>query len=331
MFTRRCFVAAVAIVSLWPSVSHAQSRANALSIGKVYNIGFLYPGPQPASIPRIEAFSNGLKAAGIPAAQINIIPRVTAGDPTKLAPMAADLVDRNVDLILAVSPAAIRAAKETTRTVPIVVSDLESDPVASGFVASNARPGGNITGCFLDFPDFSKKWLEALKEVADISIVAVLWDSAGGSAQLKGVEAAAETLGIKLIVREAPRSVAEIAPALRSVAADGARALLILPNPVAGAHTKTFAQLALEHKLPSISLFPHFAHDGGLMAYGPNLMAFFHQIGGIAAKVLRGANTAELPIETPNTFEFMLNLKTAKALGITIPATTMLRADAIID
>jgi putative ABC transport system substrate-binding protein len=322
---RRGFIALAGAAALCPLPVAAQQSA------KTYQIGFLYPGPQAAAPPRIAAFSSGLEAGGVRSEQVTIIPRVTGGDRALLAPMAADLVARKVDLILAVSPAAIRAAQAATRKIPIVVSDLESDPVASGFIASNARPGGNITGCFLDFPDFSKKWLEALKEaVAQVSTVAVLWDRVGGPTQLKGVQTAAETLGVKLAILEMPGR-ADVELAFQSIVEQGAHALVMLPSPVIGANTKLLAELALTHRLPAVTVFPDFARNGGLMAYGPNLMAFFRQQGVMAAKILRGAKPAEMPIETPTKFEFVLNLKTARLLGLTVPPSVMLRADEVIE
>jgi putative tryptophan/tyrosine transport system substrate-binding protein len=138
----------------WPLSAGAQQPT--------FQVGFLYPGPQSAVPPRIAAYSSGLRAGGIRPEQVSIVARATGGDAALLAPMAADLVARNVDLIEAVSPAAVRAAQAATAAIPIVAGDLESDPVASGFAASVARPGANITGVFLDFPDFSKKWLEGV-------------------------------------------------------------------------------------------------------------------------------------------------------------------------
>src|SRR5205807_3211681 len=185
---RREFMSLIAgAAATWPLAAHAQQPT--------FQVGFLYPGPQAAASPRIAAYSSGLQAGGIRPQQVDIIARMTDGDAAPLAPMAADLVARKVDVIAAISPAAVRAAQAATATIPIVAGDLESDPVASGFAASIARPGGNITGVFLDFLDFSKKWLEALKEaVPQMAQVAVFWDPATGPMQRQAVEAAAQTL-----------------------------------------------------------------------------------------------------------------------------------------
>jgi putative ABC transport system substrate-binding protein len=307
----------------WPLSAGAQQPT--------FQVGFLYPGPQSAVPPRIAAYSSGLRAGGIRPEQVSIVARATGGDAALLAPMAADLVARNVDLIEAVSPAAVRAAQAATAAIPIVAGDLESDPVASGFAASVARPGANITGVFLDFPDFSKKWLEALKEaVPQIARAAVFWDPATGPMQRRAVEAAGQTLNLKLAILQV-QTREDFESAFQSATQQGAEALLMLSSPVIGANTKLLGGLTLAHRLPAVTLFTDFARDGGLMAYGPNLLGVFRQGGVLAAKILQGAKPAETPIETPTKFEFVLNLKTAAQLGITVPASVLLRADEVIE
>jgi putative ABC transport system substrate-binding protein len=260
-----------------------------------------------------------------------VVTRAAGGNDALLAQMAFDLVARKVDLIAAISPAAVRAAQAATSVIPIVASDLESDPVASGFIASVARPGSNITGTFLDFPDFSKKWLEALKEaVPQVSRIAVFWDPGTGQVQVRAVEAAARTLKLDLAILEV-HGRPDIEATFQSAARQGAGALLMLSSPLIGSTTKLLADLAAKHKLPAITLFTDFARDGGLMAYGPNLLSFFRQQGVMAAKILQGAKPAEMPIETPTKFEFVLNLKTAALLGLTVPPSILLRADEVIE
>jgi putative tryptophan/tyrosine transport system substrate-binding protein len=296
-----------------------------------FQVGYLYPGTQAAVVSRVAAFRSGLQAGGVRADQVSVIVRVADGDLRLLASLAADLVGRKVDLIHATGPVAVRAARAATATVPIVAGDLESDPIGSGFIVSNRRPGGNITGMFLDFPEFSKKWLESLKEaVPQATSVAVFWDSATGSTQLRAVEAAAPTLGLKLIVLDVQKR-ADFEAAFQSAKQQGAGALVILSSPLIGGNTKSLADLALTHRLPAVTLFPDFARDGGLMAYGPNLLTFIRQQGVMAAKILQGANPAEMPIETPTRFEFVLNLKTAAVLDIVVPPSILLRADDVIE
>jgi putative ABC transport system substrate-binding protein len=272
---------------------------------------------------------SGLQSGGLPTEQVTILLRVTGGDAALLGPMAADLVAGKVDLIFAIGPAAVRAARGATTSIPIVAGDLESDPLSTGFISANRRPGGNVTGVYLDFPDFSKKWLQALKEtVPQISTVAVLSDPTTGRHQRQAVEAAAAELSLKVTVSEV-RVRDDIERALQS--ADSQGGLLALSSPFIGANTKLLADLALKYRLPAVTLFTDFARDGGLMAYGPNLQTVLRQEGVIAAKILLGANPAETPIETPTRFEFVLNLKTAKLLGLVIPASTLLRADEVIE
>jgi putative ABC transport system substrate-binding protein len=322
---RREFIGLVGAATAWPTVAAAQQPA------KVRRIGFLWPGARAFAPSPLAATQSALEAGGLRAEQVEIIQRIADDNAALVAPMAAELVALNVDLIQALSPAAIRAARTATANIPIVGVDLESDPVASGFIASNTRPGGNITGVFLDFPDFSKKWLEALKEaVPQVTNVAVMWDPATGPNQLKAVEAAAAALSLTLTVLEVGLPTG-IEPAFQSAVQNGAGALLMLSSPLIGGRSKLFADLALKYRLPAITLFADFAHGGGLMAYGPNLLAFVRQGGVMAAKILLGANPAETPIETPAKFEFVLNLKTAKLLGLTIPATLLLRADEVIE
>lgn len=211
------------------------------------------------------------------------------------------------------------------------MGDFESDPVEAGFIASAARPGGNITGMFLDFPDFGKKWLELLKEaVPEVASVGVLWDPETGPVQLRAVEAAAQTLKLKLETMEV-RGSGDLEGFILSAKQRGVGALLFLSSPFIGSNTKLLADLALAQRLPAVTLFTDFARDGGLMAYGPNLLAYFRQMGVLAAKLLRGEQAAELPIETPTKFEFVLNLKTAKILGVKIPQSILLRADDVIE
>jgi putative ABC transport system substrate-binding protein len=321
---RRDFITLLGSAAVWPLAVHAQKS------GK-FQVGFFYPGSQAAAQSRIAAFLSGVRAGGVGDDQVELIPGITGGDPTLLAPTAAKLVERKVDLIFAVSPVAVRAARAATATIPIIAGDLESDPVDSGFAASISRPGGNITGAFLDFPEFGKKWLEALKEaVPQVANVAVFWDPATGPMQRKATEAAAVALALKLTVLEV-KVRADIEPAFKASTQQGARALLMLSSPVIGSNTKLCAELALTHRLPAMTLFTDFAREGGLMAYGPNLMAWFRQQGVMAAKILQGAKPAETPIEMPTKFEFVLNLKTARALGLTIPASILLRADEVIE
>ena len=309
----------------WPLMASAQQP-------QVRTVGFLYPGPAIAATSRVAAVVEGLRAGGYREPQdVKVITRSAEGDVRLLPSMAADLIARKVDLIVAVSPEAVRAAQSATATIPIIVGDLESDPVAVGFVHSIAKPGGNITGVFLDFPEFGKKWVELLKEsVPQLASVAVFWDPATGMMQLNAVESAAKTFNLKLDRLEL-RGRADVESVFVAATQRGAGALLMLSSPFVGANTKLLADLAAAHRLPAITLFTDFARNGGLMAYGPNLLAYFRQEGVMAAKILHGEKAANLPVETPTKFELVINLKTAKAIGVTIPPTLIAVADDVIE
>lgn len=312
-------------VALWPLGTYAQQS------GQSRQVGFLFIGPKVVVPSRIAGFVSGLEAGGVPAEKVTIVQRLTGGDPTLLEPMAAELVARKVDLIFAVGPPAVRVARAATTSIPIVAGDLESDPLTTGFIAAIRRPGGNVTGVYLDFPDFSKKWLQALKEaIPQISTVALLWDPATGLRQRQAVEGAAAELGLTVAVLEL-QARDDIERALQSAVRQGVGGLVALSSPFIGGSTKLLAELALRYRLPTVTLFTDFARDGGLMAYGPNIQAVMRQEGVIAARILLGANPAETPVETPTRFEFVLNLKTAKLLGIVIPPPTLLRADEVIE
>jgi ABC-type uncharacterized transport system substrate-binding protein len=310
----------------WPFVARAQQ------VPTVQKVGFLYPGPVTASRPRIAAFLDGLRSAGfrVPE-QIDFVARIADGDPARLAPLAAELIEKKLDVIVTVGSPAARIVRSATTTIPIVAHDLDTDPVISGLIASLAHPGGNITGFFFGFPEFRMKWVEVLKEtIPNLTTVAVLWDPATGLSQVKAVEEAAGVLGLKLEILEAQRR-DDIASAFDTATRLSVGAVLMLSSPVLMADLKLVADLALKHKLPTVTFFGEFARAGGLMAYGPNLLDTYRQLGGIVGKVLHGARPADLPAELPTRFELVLNLRTAKTLGLVIPQSVLLRANEVIE
>jgi putative tryptophan/tyrosine transport system substrate-binding protein len=319
------------ITLLGGAVALRPLSARAQQSGRLRQVGVLYPGPKSVAALRIKSILSGLEAGGLPSDKLTIVARVAEGDPALLQPMAVELVEQKVDLIAALGPASLRAARAATTSIPIVAGDLESNPLSTGFIAEIRRPGGNVTGVYLDSPDFSKKWLQALKEVIpQNSLVAVLWDSGTGRDQRNAVESAAAELNLTLTVLEVSRA-NDLEPAMQTAKNQGAGGLIALSSPLVAGNTKLLADLALKHHLPAITLFAEFARDGGLMSYGPSIQAVVRQEGVMAARILLGANPAEMPIETPTRFEFVLNLITAKALGIAIPAPTLLRADEVIE
>jgi len=324
---RRQFLIATGALLAVPLVAKAQ-RA-----GKIWRIGVLRPGPDDAVFRQnFDPFLQALRDRGFTDGKnLTLELRVRPANPQEMLVLASELVRARVDAIVAASPAAVSAAAKATTQIPVVAVDTESDPVASGFAASLARPGGNITGLFLDFPEMGGKWLQLLKEVAPkLTRAAVLWDPAIGHALLNGVEAAASSIGVRIVRLEA-RGPADFAPAFQSAATEKADALLVLGTPAFYSAHREIADLAIKHRLPSIMPYPPFADDRGLMAYGPSLAGMFRQAGGVTAKILQGARPKEIAIERPTRFELVVNLKTASALGLTIPQTVLLFADRVIE
>jgi putative ABC transport system substrate-binding protein len=326
LVARRRLLAGVAgVLSGAPRITRAEG-------GRLARIGFLYPGVTAVAAPRLDALRAGMKAAGYAeAAQAEIVVRAAEGDPTRMVPGAADLVAGKVDAIVAVSPSAVRAAKAATSTVPIVANDLESDPIASGFVASLARPGGNITGVFSDFPDFGMKWLELLKEaIPSLARAVVFWDPATGPTQLGAVQEAGRRLNVGLQVVEVP-SIAALQDAFAKAAAMKPDAVVLLSSPIFGTNPKRIAELALSHRIAIATLFSEIARAGGLLSYGPNLMGTFQQTGTMVGKVLLGTRPADLPVERPSRFELVINGATARTLGLALPPAVLLRADEVVE
>jgi putative ABC transport system substrate-binding protein len=313
------------------ALAAVEMPAFAQGVNKPRRIGILHPGDVPLTGFRTAAFLEGVYASsGLDEKSIEIRVRVAAGELSKLPGLAAEMADERIDLLLAVSPMAVRAARAIMQSVPIVALDLESDPMANGWVASLAQPGANLTGIFLDFPDMRAKCLQLLSEAFGTTQVAVIWDSSTGREQIDPVLAAAEQLRVATRVLEID-GLAAVEIAFATAAREGIQSALLLSSPVIGVHTRAIAAAAIRHRLAAITLFPEFAQDGGMMAYGPDLQALYRQAGSIAGRILRGANPGTLPVERPTRLRFVVNLKTAEALGITLPPATLARADEVIE
>ncbi len=281
---------------------------------------------------RMEAIATGLQASGYAApAQVEIVARAAEGDSDQIAPLVKEVIGKNVSVIVAAGPLVVHAARSATHTIPIIAIDLETDPVASGMAATLARPGGNVTGVFLDFPDFTAKWMEMLVESnPKLSRTAVLWDPATGPVQVEAVRKAGGTLNVQLDITDV-RQPSDFDAAFSMASQHGSGAMVMLSSPLIADNVQTLAALALRHRFPAITLFPDFARAGGLLAYGPNLLSLLRLSGVVAGRVLRGANPAELPIERPTKFETVLNMRTAHVLGLSIPTSLLLRADEVIE
>ena len=300
---------------------------------KVPRIAFLTGSYASSTAPRIRAFRQGLRELGyIEGESIVIDWRFAEGKLDRLPALVAELLRLKVDVIVTGGPAPTRAAKEATTTIPIVMAQ-DADPVGSGFVASLARPGGNITGLSTLAPELSGKRLELLKEIIpNLARVAVLGTSTqpGNTQELKEVEFAAGSLGIKLLYFDV-LTPTDIEIAFREARRGRAGAVLILvPGRVFNSVRKQTAELALKNQLPMISRGEAFMEAGGVLSYGVSLPDLDRRAATYVDKILRGAKPADLPVEQPTKFDFIINLKTAKQIGFTIPPNVLARADKVI-
>jgi putative ABC transport system substrate-binding protein len=308
--------------------------AGAQQTAKIPRIGFLSPSsPSDSRTPlRFGAFRQGLRELGyLEGRTIAIESRWAEGKYDRLPGLAAELVRLKMDVIVTYSPPAIQAVKQATGTIPIVMGGV-IDPVATGFVASLARPGGNITGLSLMAPELVGKQLEILREmVPKVTRVAVLGNpaNAGTAPQLRQAQEAARALKVQLQPLEA-RGPNDIDTAFAAITKAGAGAVVVLVDAMFLDHRTRIADLAAKRGLPSIYGLSDFVEAGGLVFYGANDTERFRRAATYVDKILKGAKPADLPVEQPTKFEFVINLKTAKALGLTIPQTLLLRADQVI-
>jgi len=299
---------------------------------KGWRVGFLHPGQSTLVGNRVVAFREGLGGSSLrEAANAEIVVRLANEQIDRLPAMALDLVQQDVQAICAVSPPAVRAAREVSQSIPIVAMDLESDPIANGWAASLARPGGNVTGIFLDLPGFNAKSLQLLREaVPSLAKVAVFWHPVSGNLQLEAVRKAAAVLSVEIEMVEVS-SPSDFEPAFKAAARSQATGVLMLSSPLFGGNPQLLADLALQYRLPAINIFPDFAQKGGLIGYGPELQNLFMQAGVLVRKALQGNAIADLPVERPTRFRLVANLVTARALGLIMPTSILLSADEVIE
>ena len=251
--------------------------------------------------------------------------------PESLPQAAADLVRLNVNVIFAAAPEALAAASNATTSIPVVGIDLESDPVAKGYVKSLARPSGNITGIFLDIPELSGKQVGLLREVVPrVSRIAIFGVPGLNAPQFKATETAARTFNVEAESVEV-RVVDDFEGAMEAASARHVEAGILLSSPLVFVFSSQIAELALAKRLPLISLFGQFPKKGGLLAYGPNLPEMFGRCGSYVGKILQGAKPSDLPIQRPEKFDLVINLKTAEALGLSVPTMLLATADEVIE
>ena len=329
--TRKITILVAAFAVLVATIPAAAQQA-----GKVYRIGFL-TGASPVKTfkARMAAFRQGLRELGyVEGKNIVIEERYGKGRDERMPELAAELVRFKADVIVTHggrwARLADRVAKKAGRTIPMVFA-VDANPVGRGIVASLARPGGNITGLSDSHTDLVPKRLEFLKQVVpSASRVAVLWDPRRGALQLKALQAVAPALGVTLLPIKFANS-EDVEPAFAAIRRERPDALNVLGYPLIATYRKRIADFALENRLPAISTAERAAVGGFLMSYGVNFLDMYRRTATYVDRILKGAKPAELPVEQPTRFYLNLNLKTAKALGITFPRSILLRADRVIE
>jgi putative tryptophan/tyrosine transport system substrate-binding protein len=319
------------IVALLISLALASVHpTEAQQAGKIYRIGVLFFGSR--NQPHLESFLRGLRELGyVEGKNIVFEYRYAEGKSDRLHELAAELVRLKVDVIVTTTSGSANAAQQVTETIPIILTT--GDPVGTGLAASLARPGGNVTGLSVLLPELSGKRLELLKEtLPKITRVAVLWNPTEAALlqpAFKEIEVAAQAYTLQLHSIEV-RSTKDIDTAFVGMKKARLNALLTVLDPLTTLHSKRIVELAAKNRLPGMYPTRQFVEEGGLMSYGINIGDLYHRAATYVDKVLKGAKPADLPVEQPTKFEFIINLKTAKQIGVTIPPNVLARADRVI-
>jgi putative ABC transport system substrate-binding protein len=314
-------------VALWPLVARAQQPTNKVSIG------FLSVNTRPAMRDRIEAFQQGLRELGyVDGQNILIEYRFAEGNPDRLRALASELVSAKVSVIVTEGTTSTRFAKESTSAIPIVMAQ-DPDPVGTGFVASLARPGGNITGLSNLRSDLGGKRLEILRDtIPGLTRVAVIGTSTtpGNAQALADVERAATTLALRLQILEVSRP-QDIETAFQAATNGHADAVLVLASPYLLSNRTRLADVAAKSRIPTMYYTSDYVRDGGLMSYGVSVTDLFRRLGTYVDRIVKGTRPGDLPVELPTKFEFIINLRAAKAIGLTIPRNVFDLADDVIE
>jgi len=297
---------------------------------KVYRVGFLSP---TSAGERNEAFVRGLKDLGyIEGQNVKVEMRFAGGKPERLDGLVGELVKLKVDVLVVGGTIGAKAAMRATSTIPTIFAG-SSDPVAGGIVSNLAQPGGHITGFSLAYGgQFAGKWLELLNEASpSISHYAVLWSSSNKAATrfVNELKTGAQSLNVRIEAHRAS-DLAELEEAFQAIAKSEAKGLIVAPSPFAATNRKKLIEFAASHKLPAIYFVDSFVKGGGLMSYGPNIVDAYRQSATYVDKILNGAKPGNLPVQQPTRFDLVINLKTAKVLGLTIPRSLLLRANKVI-
>jgi putative ABC transport system substrate-binding protein len=317
------------VAAAWPIATRAEQADGARRIGVLMNLAVDHPEAQA----RRAAFQQALQQLGwVEGGNVRIDYRWAGNDTVRLRKFAAELVALAPDVILANATPSVAALQEATHTVPVVFVNV-ADPVGAGFVANLARPGRNVTGFLLFEYSISVKWLELLKEIApSVTRVAVIRDpsSASGIGQFGAIQAVAPSFGVELHPVDV-RDVGEIDRAVATFARGPHDGLIVTSSTLAVVHRDLIIALAARHRLPAVYSVSRFGADGGLLSYGTDPHDRFRQAAGYVDRILRGEKPADLPVQAPTKYELVINLKTAKALGLEIPPTLLARADEVIE
>jgi putative tryptophan/tyrosine transport system substrate-binding protein len=326
---RRDFITLLAGATAWPLAARAQQPGRTRLIGNIMNISANDPnGP-----PRAAAFLQGLQQLGwTDGGNVRIDTRWAADDADLYRRHAAELVALAPDVILASASPTVAALQQATRTVPIVFVQV-IDPVGGGFVASLARPGGNATGFTAFEYGMTAKWLELLKDIAPrMTRTAVLRDPsiAAGIGQFAAIQAVAPSFGIELNPVDV-RDAAEIERVVTAFARGSNGGLIVTASPAVTVRRELVLTLAARHRLPAIYPFRYYAIEGGLLSYGPDFLDQYRRAAGYVDRILKGEKPADLPVQAPTKYELVINLKTAKSLGLAVPDSALARADEVIE
>jgi putative ABC transport system substrate-binding protein len=313
--------------TMWPTHIHAQQ------LRKIPRIGVLLPGAPATWSLRTNAFLGGLGELGYVEGKTIAIEWKWGDDQfDTLSGLAADLVRSNVDVIVTGGTSATKALKTATRTIPIVMA-IVGDPVAAGLVDSLARPGGNATGFSIVAPELGTKRLELLKEIVpNLSSIAVLSNAKNPQSkiEMKEMQTAAQAMGLQLQSVEISTE-GGLDDAFVAMSKASAQGLILLTDPILFSQRKRTVDLASKYRLPAVYFYSGFVEEGGLMSYGPSDVDLFRRAAGYVDRILKGTKPGELPVEQPTKFELTFNLKTAKALGLAVPANFLARADEVIE
>jgi len=320
---RRDFIEGLAASAAWPLAARAQQASTA-------KVGLLWPGAGPPISPRMESFREGLRRSGYVEGQnVTIELRYAQAGHEQLAGHATDLVRANVDVIATFGDGGTKIAQGATSTIPIVT--IGDDLLGSGLIGSLSRPGANTTGISIVAAELSAKRLELLSTIVPgLSRVAGLWDPTTGPSQVAMSENAARTMKLKLQILEVAHR-DDLDAAFRAARDGNAQAVNVFSSPFLASLYREIIDRAAEYRLPAIYQWREHAEAGGLISYGPSLPAMWEQDGAMVARILKGAKPSDLPVEQPTKFELVINLKTAKALGLTISRDFLLIADEVIE